>query len=296
MHRTVFKDLATNYLEVRKDEWYVDATFGAGGHTEAILQLGGKVVAFDYDESAISKGQKRFKDEIENGQLILVRENFDLLEKTVVDLQHEGKIDFISGVLLDLGTSTDQLMSSEFGLSFSQSGPLDMRLDNRLGVKAADLIMVLSEKQLATLFFEYGGELEGRQIAKAIVSRRNKYGARAFASTGDLVTLITATKKHTSTHLHPATKVFQALRIAVNDEIANLERVLPQAFNVLAPKGRLVTIAFHEGEDRPIKQFMKNLQVRALATLIEKRPVLPDRTELKNPRSRSAKMRILEKL
>jgi 16S rRNA (cytosine1402-N4)-methyltransferase len=296
MHKTVFKVKAIDYLQIQPDAWYVDATFGAGGHSSEMLAKGARVIAFDYDEKAIFTGYERFAQQIRKQQLLLIRENFDRLQLVVEDLYRKKVITEIRGVLFDFGTSTDQLLLSEVGLSFNQRAPLDMRLDQRLEVKAVDLLLALPEKQLANLFFEYGGELESRKIAKAIVIRREKYGPKAFETTLDLVSVIMANKKSVSQHIHPATKVFQALRIAVNDEIANLERALPQAFRLLTPLGRLVTIAFHEGEDRPVKRFMRECHTLGKGFLVEKKPLMPDGEELKNPRARSAKMRILEKI
>lgn len=295
MHKTVFKQLAIDYLEVKPQRWYLDGTFGVGGHSGEILARGGNVLAFDYDEEAILAGHQKFKDTIAAGQMILVRENFDQIQKITDDLQKKGAVGEIRGILFDFGTSTDQLLQSEVGLSFNHYAPLDMRLDTRLGVTAADLLMVLSEKQLADIFYHYGGELENRQIAKAIVKQRAKYGARAFQTTGDLTSLVNTTKKAMPTRLHPATKVFQALRIVVNDELGNLERVLPQAWQILNSGDRLVTIAFHEGEDRPVKQFMQAKAQNNEGILISKKPIMPDTEELKNPRARSAKLRAIEK-
>lgn len=292
-HITVLLKEAIEYLKVKKNSWYVDATLGGGGHTKEILDKGGKVIAFDFDQSAIDAGEERFKSEIESKQLILVKKNFTQLEETLNSLQKEHSIKQISGILFDFGTSTDQLMNTDRGFSFLGEGDLDMRMDQTLGVKAKDLLTLLSEKQLMEVFFHYGGENEAKKIAKAIVSNR-KNGI--FIKTNkDLAEVIKSVKK-SQNRSHPATKVFQALRIVVNDELNNIETSLPQAFNSLKKGGRLITISFHEGEDRIAKITFKAWQEQGVATLITKKPVVPSEEAIKeNPRCRSAKMRIIEK-
>jgi 16S rRNA (cytosine1402-N4)-methyltransferase len=292
-HITVLLKEAVEYLKVEKDSWYVDATFGGGGHTNEILKSGGKVIAFDFDQSAIKAGEERFKKEIESKDLILLTKNFTQLESTINSLKKEHSIDHISGILFDFGTSTDQLMNTDRGFSFLGEGDLDMRMDQNLGVKAKDLLTLLSEKQLMEIFFQYGGESEARKIAKAIVSNR-KNGV--FIKTNKDLTEVIESVKKSRNRAHPATKVFQALRIVVNDELNNIEASLPQAFNSLKKGGRLITISFHEGEDRIAKITFKAWQEQELATLITKKPVVPTDEAIKeNPRCRSAKMRIIEK-
>ncbi|MDH5533283.1 MAG: 16S rRNA (cytosine(1402)-N(4))-methyltransferase RsmH [Candidatus Pacebacteria bacterium] len=292
-HITVLLNEAIEYLKVEKNCWYVDTTFGGGGHTEQILKRGGKVIAFDFDQNAIKAGEERFKNEIESNQLVLVNKNFTELEETLNSLKKEHSIDEISGILFDFGTSTDQLMNTDRGFSFLGEGELDMRMDQTLGVKAKDLLTLLSEKQLMEIFFQHGGESEAKKIAKAIVSNR-KNGVY-IKTNKDLAQLVESVKKSRN-KTHPATKVFQALRIVVNDELNNIETSLPQAFNSLKKGGRLITISFHEGEDRIAKTTFKTWQEENLATLITKKPVVPTDEAIKeNPRCRSAKMRIIEK-
>jgi 16S rRNA (cytosine1402-N4)-methyltransferase len=292
-HITVLLKEAIEYLKVEKNAWYVDATFGGGGHTQEILKSGGKVIAFDFDQSAIKAGEERFKNEIESKQLLLVNKNFTQLEKTLSSLKKKYSIDKISGILFDFGTSTDQLMNTDRGFSFLGEGDLDMRMDQNLGVKAKDLLTLLSEKQLMEIFFQYGGESEAKKIAKAIVSNR-KNGV--FIKTNKDLTDVVESVKKSRNRSHPATKVFQALRIVVNDELNNIETSLPKAFNSLKAGGRLITISFHEGEDRIAKTTFKIWQEKNVATLITKKPVVPTDEAIKeNPRCRSAKMRIIEK-
>ena len=272
--------------------WYIDATFGSGGHSRLILAKGGRVVGLDFDQQAIESGQKHFASQIAAGQLILLRENFTHIQKVWLDSLAQTHQERPSGILFDFGTSSQQLMDSSRGISFSGDGPLDMRLDNRLGVTAADLIQALPEKQLAQLFLQFGGEPHAKRIAHAI-----KTTTPTPKTTQELVKCIETAGVKRTTHLHPATKVFQALRIAVNTELENIALALPSAFDLLEPMGNLVTISFHEGEDRLVKNFMSDMQKTQRATLKSKKPILPSQDELtSNPRSRSAKLRALRKL
>lgn len=289
-HITVFLDQAVELLNVKPNHWYVDATFGGGGHTRNILNKGGNVLAFDFDERAIEMGNEEFALEIADHRLVLVQENFANLEKTIKARELEGKID---GLIFDFGTSTDQLMSEERGFSFSGLGELDMRMDKNLGVKAKDLLALLSEKQLTEVFSTYGGELEAKKIAKAIVAQRK--AGRFISTNQDLVKLVEKNKSYRG-KTHPATKVFQALRIVVNDELANIEQVLPQALQIVNQGGRIVTIGFHEGEDRQVKVAFRNWEEKDHGTIVTKKAIEPSEEEVqKNPRSRSAKLRAFEK-
>jgi 16S rRNA (cytosine1402-N4)-methyltransferase len=292
-HITVLLEEAVKALQVKPGYWYIDATFGGGGHTELILSKGGKVVAFDFDQNAIAMGKEKFETALSDKTLLLIQANFlDLQDKLKA---HSETIDLtkIDGVLFDFGTSTDQLMNEERGFSFAGEGELDMRMDQTLGVKAKDLLALLSEKQLTETFFNYGGELEAKKIAKAIVENRKKC---IFVTTNkDLATLVEKVKKSRN-KTHPATKVFQALRIVVNDELTNIEDSLPQAFEVVRSGGRIVTISFHEGEDKIVKSTFKNWHQNNQGMMITQKPITPSDTAVaENPRSRSAKMRIFEK-
>ncbi|OGJ38637.1 MAG: 16S rRNA (cytosine(1402)-N(4))-methyltransferase [Candidatus Pacebacteria bacterium RIFOXYB1_FULL_39_46] len=296
-HQPVMLKEAIDALQVKAGRWYVDATFGRGGHSQAILDQGGRVVGLDFDEQTIDLARRRFSEALENNSLILVRENFDKLTQIIEQLKQEKVLSGqIWGILFDFGTSTDQLMAEDRGLSFEhRQAKLDMRLDNRLGVKASDLLKVLTVKQLTQIFEDLGGEEQAKKIAKAIVRVRENNPAD-LEVVGSLVALISANKSRRSGHLHPATKVFQALRIAVNDELDNIERVLPQALALVNPGGRIVTIAFHEGEDRPVKQIFAEWEEQEKGVRISKKPIQPTETEInQNPRSRSAKLRIFER-
>jgi 16S rRNA (cytosine1402-N4)-methyltransferase len=292
-HVPVLLHEAIESLQIKPQAWYGDGTFGRGGHTRAILSQGGKVIAFDCDAAAIAFGEEQFATEIEQGQLILIRKNFDQLKTAVEALQTEGKVTEVQGFLFDFGTSSPQLDDPTRGFSFQHNVELDMRMDDRLGVKARDLLAVLSEKQLSDIFYTYGGEREGRKIAKAIVSNRT---AHPITHVQDLLELIEDTKKERRGHLHPATKVFQALRIAVNSELDSIEQALPQALTVIAPGARIVTISFHEGEDRIVKTLFRSWEQKQKGINITKNVVVPttDETDINN-RARSAKMRVFEK-
>lgn len=282
---------AVEALQVKPQAWYVDATFGRGGHTREILHRGGNVVALDVDQDAIAYGHSTFASQITDGELILLRENFDHLASAINHLPIANQI---QGILFDFGTSVDQLTDVQRGFSFDSDAPLDMRMDNRLGVTAADLLNVLSEKQLTHLLIEYGGEHQARAIAKAIV--RNREHGQPLTTTKSLADLVTAVKNHYRDKLHPATKVFQALRMAVNSEPDAITQVLPQAWQIVSPAGRIVTIAFHEGEDRPVKLIFKQWEEAGKGTSITDKPLTPSDQEVTiNPRSRSAKLRIFEK-
>lgn len=291
-HVPVMLDQVLKILQVQTGEWYVDATFGRGGHTNQILAAGGKVIAFDFDQEAIEFGELKFADEIAKGQLILIHENFDQLQAKINKLT---QVEEISAVLFDLGTSVEQLTSTDRGLSFAGTDDeLDMRLDQRLGVKAKDLLAVLSEKQLQQMFSEFGGETEARTLAKVIVEERN--AGRLPSTVGELVKLIEAHKRHYPSKIHPATKVFQALRIAVNSELDNLELALPQALSMIKPGGKIVAISFHEGEDRIVKHTFRDWENQDLGERTPTDIITANEAEIKsNPNSRSAKLRVFTK-
>ncbi|MCC6710796.1 MAG: 16S rRNA (cytosine(1402)-N(4))-methyltransferase RsmH [Candidatus Pacebacteria bacterium] len=292
-HITVMLKEAVDFLQVKPGKWYVDATFGRGGHTGEILSRGGKVIAFDFDQESINRGQEKFTEEIKDDQLILVRENFDQLATVLKKLNKENQL---AGVLFDFGTSTDQLMSDNRGFSFENpNADLDMRMDNRLGVKASDLLKVLTTKQLAQIFKDFGGEDKAKSIAKNIEKIKEK-NPNNLETVGALVEAVNKSYNHQRGKINPATKVFQALRIVVNDEINNIEKALPQALANLKPQGRIVTIGFHEGEDRIAKQTFNLWEQQHKGQKITDKALKPSVEELtNNPRSRSAKLRVFER-
>lgn len=267
-------------LNVQPGEWYIDGTYGGGGHTHKILESGGKVLALDVDATAFD-----FENQ-NNSNLTTVVANFNQLK--AVATAH--RLSQVSGILFDLGTSAMQLAPGR-GFSFMYDEPLDMRMSPDLAVSAKDLVNGLSKKELTHLFTKYAQEPRAHKIAQAIVqSRKNQQ----IQTTGELADICQQVYGNRRGKLHPSTKVFQALRIAVNDELNNLQDTLPQAKSLLKPKGRLVVISFHEGEDRIVKHFI-NKSEEDLVNLTPQ-PMIPAPEEIdKNPRSRSAKLRIAEK-
>jgi 16S rRNA (cytosine1402-N4)-methyltransferase len=297
-HQPVLLEETVNFLAIKKSQHYLDATFGRGGHTQAILDRGGLVIALDFDQEAIEAGQKKFAQEIEHNKLTLIKENFKNLSAVIENLRKTQEIN-LAGILFDFGTSTEQLTSTERGFSFNagEADILDMRMDQDLGVKAGDLLIVLSEKQLTQVLAEYGGEKQARQIARA-VNKIKKEAPNSLKYTKTLLEIIERVKGRRSRKIHPATKTFQALRIAVNDELNNIKLALPAAFQLLKDSEtldkRLVCISFHEGEDRLVKSFFRKKSDQHLAKLLSKKAIMPTSQELaNNPRARSAKLRAL---
>jgi 16S rRNA (cytosine1402-N4)-methyltransferase len=285
-HQPVLLQPSIEALNIEVGKTYLDATFGRGGHTREIIARGGNVIATDVDQDAIDWGTQVFANEIQNHSLQLFRTNFSELTQQLPSATK------VHGVLFDFGTSVDQLKDANRGFSFEGNAELDMRMDDRLGVKAKDLLAVLSEKQLTNLFQEYGGEESSRAIAKAIVTDRI---TQPIVTTDQLVQIILR-KKQRKGKLHPATKVFQALRMAVNMELESIREGLSQALSLLIPGGRMVTISFHEGEDRIVKHQFRLWEAAQLGIVLTKRSVEPTEEEVaENPRARSAKMRVFEK-
>ena len=306
-HITVLLDEAVEGLAVRADGCYLDGTFGRGGHSRLILeQLGasGQLLGFDKDPLAIATGQALAA---EDGRFVIVQRSFAELgaELQVRDLA--GKV---SGVLLDLGVSSPQLDDPERGFSFMHDGPLDMRMDPSRGVSAAEWIASASEDDIARAFKEYGEERFAKRMARAVVLRRTE---QPFTRTADLAQVLTVANPAWEKGKNPATRAFQGLRIQINNELGDLERGLDAAMDALEVGGRLSVISFHSLEDRIVKQFMRrhvkgeadnlprDLPVRIVPfvprlKLIGK-PQYASDAELKaNPRSRSAVLRIAEKL
>jgi 16S rRNA (cytosine1402-N4)-methyltransferase len=283
---------------------FIDATFGAGGYTRAILadHPDNRVIAIDRDPTAIAGGQPLVEEF--SGRLSLIEGRFGALDAIAEDAGLAGKID---GVVLDIGVSSMQLDEAERGFSFRFEGPLDMRME-RAGESAADLVNEGEEALLADIFYHYGEERRARAIARAIVERRRR---QPFETTSDLAALVSTLVRADPHGPHPATRTFQALRIAVNDELGELARALHAAERILAPGGRLVVVTFHSLEDRIVKQFLASRSGRAAAgsrhmptvavdeptfQLVTKGPIVPgDAETIANPRARSAKLRAGER-
>ncbi len=291
LHQPVLVKEIVDYLNIKNNQWYIDATFGRGGHTALMLKKQAKIIAFDFDHEAIAYGKEVFKDEIKQNRLILIRDNFTQIARCVKEINQDIQI---YGILFDFGTTTDQLKSIKRGFSFEDSNhELDMRMDQRLTIKAKDLLAVAPTKQLSKIFYHYGGEKQAKRIAKAIVKARKN--GNLITTTGELSNLILKIKKSNNSKIHPATKVFQALRIVVNDELNNIEIALNQIPNLAIDGTRIATIAFHEGEDRIVKNIFKQWEKEKIGKSLTKKPIKPSDQEFQNnPKSRSAKLRIFK--
>ena len=281
-------------LGIRSGKWYLDCTLGDGGHSLEILRLGGKVVGIDVDPEALERAEKRLQAAGYRQQedFILVQGNFrDIknLLKQKTDIQRSG----FAGAIFDLGVSSLQLESPERGFSFVKEGPLDMRMDPALEVCALDLINVGGRKELDELFDGLGEEKYSRAVADALVLAR-----KVGLSTRDLAGLVEKVyRKHgiRKRKIHPATKVFQALRIAVNDELNALETGLEEVNDLIENYGHIVLISFNSLEDRIVKNTFKAWEAVGLGRVLTKKPIRPGLEEVSdNPRSRSAKMRVFE--
>lgn len=299
-HVPVLVRRAVEWLSVRDGGLYVDATFGAGGFSRAILATAGaRVIGIDRDQHAIAGGAALLADAA--GRLELVEDRFSNLQAI---LTREGAA--IDGVVFDLGVSSMQLDQAERGFSFRLDGPLDMRM-GRSGPSAADVVAHAGERDLAAIIFTLGEERHARSIARAIVRARAE---RAIESTALLAEIIARAAPARPALIHPATRTFQALRIFVNEELAELAHGLVAAERVLKPGGRLVVIAFHSLEDRIVKNFLTTRSRAPAASrhrpeaiapassfrILTKRPETPDDAETAaNPRARSAKLRAAER-
>jgi 16S rRNA (cytosine1402-N4)-methyltransferase len=302
-HVPVLLEEVVDGLRVEPGRRYIDATVGGGGHAYEILAASspdGVLLGLDRDPAAL---------EVAGARLARYGERFKLVHSSFADLAEIAALhDFIpvDGILMDLGLSSLQLADAGRGFSFLVDGPLDMRFDTTSSdCTAADLVNRLSPEELADILYEYGEESQSRRVAQAIV------GARPLHTTRQLADVIDQAVGRRRGRLHPATLVFQALRIAVNEELTTLERALPQAVDLLVPGGRLAVIAFHSLEDRIVKRFLRwesrdcvcppELPVctcdhAATLRVITRRPIRPTDEEVRiNPRSRSARLRIAER-
>ncbi|WP_447593710.1 16S rRNA (cytosine(1402)-N(4))-methyltransferase RsmH [Aquipseudomonas campi] len=306
-HITVLLDEAVEGLAVRADGCYLDGTFGRGGHSRLILErLGsdGRLLGFDKDPQAIATANALAA---EDGRFVVVQRSFAELGD---ELAVRGLAGQVAGILLDLGVSSPQLDDAERGFSFLNDGPLDMRMNPDAGVSAAEFIATASADEIARVFKEYGEERFAKRMARAVVERRV---LKPFERTADLAAVLTEANPAWEKGKNPATRAFQGLRIHVNNELGDLEQGLDAALEGLAVGGRLVVISFHSLEDRIVKQFMKRHAKGEADKLPRDLPIIPkafeprlkllgkpqfaSEAELKaNPRSRSAVMRVAEKL
>jgi 16S rRNA (cytosine1402-N4)-methyltransferase len=281
-HLPVLLGEAVEALAVSPSGTYVDATYGAGGHARAVVERGGRVIAFEADP-----GVELANDLAD--RVALVRGNFGDLEDGLTALG----VTLVDGALFDLGISSLQLAAAERGFSLQRDGPLDMRLNPQAGRSAYELLATLDERALADLIYEYGEERASRRIARAVIAARAA-GTLPTRTLGFADLVARAVRARGWQRIHPATRTFQALRIAVNDELGALRRGLDAAANRTRPGGRIAVISFHSLEDRIVKQtFRDDARLRALT----KKPILPSRDEVVgNPRARSAKLRVAERV
>ena len=289
-------------LQIRPGGRYIDGTVGGGGHARGILVASapdGELLGIDADPMAVALAGEQLIEFA--GRVTVVQGNFADLE----EIAEEHSFCPVEGILLDLGLSSLQLEAAGRGFAFRLDGPLDMRFDPSQVTTAADLVNTLSREELADILFRYGEEPQSRRIARAIVAER------PISTTGELADLVERTVGRRG-RIHPATRTFQGLRIAVNEELGCLAEALPQALRLLGPGGRLAIISFHSLEDRLVKQFFRNeardcvcppevpiciCSHRATLGIVTKKPISPSAEEVAaNPRSRSAKLRIAYRL
>ena len=315
-HTTVLLKASVEALNLNDGDVAIDCTVGGGGHTEAMLTAVGKsgrVIGLDRDETAFGLARTRLAADTASGRLHLVKAPFSQLGAVVASLSLQGKV---QGILADIGVSSMHLDQAERGFSFMKDGPLDMRMDQSGGRTAADLVADLGEDELTRIFRDFGEEPKAKQIARKIVQVR---GESPITRTSDLADLVKRTVHYPGpSRKHPATRVFQALRLAVNDELGELERLIDQGVEALRFKGRLAIISFHSLEDRIVKTRFIALTGRkeranvprdlpftakemdlmhvGKASVIKPFPLSPTDDEINsNPRARSAKLRVLEK-
>ncbi len=308
------REAVVEWLRPHDGGRYLDATLGGGGHTSAILEAsapGGRVLAIDADPAARERVAHRLQDAIAAGRLVVAAGNF----RRMAELADEHRFRPLDGVVMDLGLSSDQLADRERGFSFSipegsvTEAPLDMRFDPTQGESAADLLATRSESEIADLLWRYGEERRSRAIARRIVAAREQ---RPIRTATELAQLVAKAVPGRPGGIHPATRTFQALRIAVNDELGALAEALPQTLDLLASGGRLAVISFHSLEDRIVKQWMRAEERGCVCPpdapvctcgrtptlrVLTRHPQVADEAEVAaNARARSAKLRVAERL
>ncbi|MGF9698799.1 MULTISPECIES: 16S rRNA (cytosine(1402)-N(4))-methyltransferase RsmH [Paenibacillus] len=313
-HITVLKEEATEGLNIKQDGIYVDCTLGGGGHSSVIaskLGPGGRLIALDQDDWALDNAREKLASY--GDRVTLVKTNFRDLEQVLKELNVPMKdgVPQVDGILYDLGVSSPQFDEGERGFSYNHDAPLDMRMDQDAFLTAKEIVNEWPEEEIARILYRYGEEKFSRRIARVIVEKRSQ---SVIETTGELVELIKegipAAARRTGGH--PAKRSFQALRIAVNDELGAFEEGLHQAVRCLAPGGRVSVITFHSLEDRICKQIFSSYLEKCtcppdfplcvcggkgILRLVNRKPLIPTETELaENSRARSAKLRVAEKL
>jgi len=309
-HQPVLLKEVIQQLRVRPGKFYLDATVGGGGHTQAIIEAGGVVLGIDQDPEALRYAEKKLdacpaslcqkqREAIsqnkffQNNPWRLVEDNFNQLEKIV----KKFAITELAGIIFDLGASYYQLTEPARGFSFHSQETLDMRMNPQMSVTAADLIAALSENELYQIFTKFSQEEHAGAIARAIVRARKVRSIKTGQQLANVVEKLYRQRRWRRKKIHPATKIFQALRITVNDELNNLTKALPQAIEALTKEGRIVVISFHESEDRFVKNFFKKSAQQKMIKILTKTPIKADQEEInRNPSSRSAKLRSAQKI
>lgn len=302
-HYTVMLNEAVDALECQDGKIYVDCTLGGGGHSELILKRispNGRLVAFDIDEEAIAHAKERLKDYT---NLTIVKSSYTNIK---TELEKLGIKEITGGVILDLGASYHQLTKQERGFSFSKDAPLDMRFDMKSEFSAYNVVNGYSESELVRIFSEYGEERFSKRIAKKIVEVRR---AKEIRTTKELADIIISATPRVKSNIHPATRVFQAIRIEVNNELKNVNFVLHDILDLLGDGGIISVISFHSLEDRIVKQIFKFESQKCRCNemickcppprieLVNKKPIMASEKEiLENPPSRSAKLRIVRRI
>jgi len=293
-HQPVLLKEVLKYLAPQPNENFIDATFGFGGHSLAILKLTqpeGQVLGIEADNQVLVEFKKQIKDKDLKKRLILVQGNFAQLKEIVQNYHFQP----IKGILFDLGFSSWQIEKSGRGFSFRRDEPLDMSYVQGSSLRAEEIINQWKKEEIERILREYGEERYARRIAQAVCQARK---TKPIKTTLQLVEVIARAVPvgYRKSRIHFATRTFQALRIAVNDELNNLQKALPQAIEILEEGGRLVVISFHSLEDRIVKKFFQNQAQQERLKILTKKPVRPTQTEvLQNPRSRSARLRAGQK-
>lgn len=290
MHTSILLDQFLAFFADLSIHRFIDGTLGAGGHAFALLEAHPEIEQFfgmDRDPEALEIARKRL--EPFEKKITLIHANFTEMSNQIMAP--------LDGIFLDLGVSSMQLDRPEKGFSFSKEGPLDMRMDPTSDLDAETVVNTYSEKDLARIFFEYGEEPRARKAAKAIVVARRKKRLRTTTDLTEALKTVLTWSGRRGKKIHPMTLVFQALRIYVNHELKDIEEVLPKGVDMLKSGGRLGVISFHSLEDRIVKHMFRRFATEKKVKVLTKKPIVPNREEIRhNPRSRSAKMRFVEKL
>lgn len=289
-HLSILVEPFLSFFSDRTVHRFIDGTLGAGGHARFLLEAHPEIerfFGFDRDPDAL---------EIAKQNLNAFQEKVTFIHANFLDIPDYVN-ESVEGIFLDLGVSSMQLDRPEKGFSFSHEGPLDMRMDPTKGIDAETVVNSFPEKELAKIIYEYGEEPRSRAAAKAIVAARRRKRLKTTTDLAEALKHALTWRGRKGKKIHPATLVFQALRIYVNNELQGLKEALPKAFNLLVPGGRLGVISFHSLEDRIVKQTFRHFALEKRAKILTKKPIIPDYDErCRNPRSRSAKMRFIERV